>query len=252
MIRNLKALGLALTALFALSAVAASTASAQTPIQGELTADGPVTLTAEETGGAGANALTAFGATVECSGSIYTGHKWETTPHELLPKWSTTATLTPHYKEVNGAGKPNCVAKPINGTATVDMNGCDYVIHLGLKINNENTYGVTFDIECPDGKEITVTIFHSTNPTHTGTPYCTIHVPEQTGLKGAHAKNTPEGHVGITGTIEGIKLTRTTHGTLLCPTEQTAENGKFDIDVTVSGDDVDGFDTPIEISDEVL
>jgi type 1 fimbria pilin len=45
MIRNLKALGLALFALLALGAVAASTASAQVAEQGELTSDGTVTLT---------------------------------------------------------------------------------------------------------------------------------------------------------------------------------------------------------------
>jgi hypothetical protein len=44
---RLKTLGLALVAVFALSAVAASAASAQ---QGKLTSDGPVTLTITETG----------------------------------------------------------------------------------------------------------------------------------------------------------------------------------------------------------
>ncbi len=55
MIRNLKALGLTLAAVFAMSAIAASAASAQ---QGTLTSDGPVTLYGTETGPAGSNAIT--------------------------------------------------------------------------------------------------------------------------------------------------------------------------------------------------
>lgn len=50
MIRNLKALGLALVAAFAMSAVTTSVASAQ---QGTLTSDGPVTLKTNELGIAG-------------------------------------------------------------------------------------------------------------------------------------------------------------------------------------------------------
>jgi hypothetical protein len=257
MIHNLKALGLALMAAFALSAVVASAASAQN--QGWLTTDGTdVTLTGTETGGAGANALTAFGGTVECPGSVYTGHKVLTVKeteegkkHERIPNKSTTATITPHYKQTNDKGEPNCVVAGTGLTVTVDMNGCDYVVHIGTKIV-AGEYKVTYDIVCPTGKDITVTIFHSTNPKHEGTPYCTMHIPPQNGLVGGRAKNTTSGHIGLLGTVEGIEIIRTKHGagTLLCPTDSTVKTGKFDIDATVSGDNSLGAATEISLSDE--
>jgi hypothetical protein len=126
MIRNPKALGLALVAVFAMSAMATSAASAQ---QGELTSkpvEG-VTLIGSETGEAGSNALTAFGLRIECPQSTYTGHKYSETPHTLIPNGATTVTLTPDYKEENH----NCRSFPGNFPMTVSMNGCDYVLHFG-------------------------------------------------------------------------------------------------------------------------
>ena len=122
---NLKALGLALVAVFALSAVAASAASAQ---QGTLTSTGPVTLTATETGAA-QNWFEAFGARVECPGSTINGHKVATTPHVPIPVPATQATLTPKWLETVG-GLPNCKVPGLGLTATIDMNGCDFVASI--------------------------------------------------------------------------------------------------------------------------
>jgi hypothetical protein len=257
MIRNLKALGLALMAAFALSAMTASGASAQN--QGWLTTDGTdVTLTGTETGGAGANAWTMFGGTMECPGSVYTGHKVLTVKeteegkkHERVPNKSTTFTTTPHYKQTNDKGEPNCVVAGTGLTVTIDMNGCDYVIHIGTKIM-AGEYNFTLDIVCPTGKEIATTMFHSINPKHEGTPYCTMHIPPQNGLAGGKAKNTTSGHIGLIGTVEGIEMIRTKHGsgTLLCPTNSTFKSAKWDTDVTLSGDNAEGKATEISVSDE--
>jgi hypothetical protein len=202
--RNLKLLGLALTAALALSAVAATTASAQ---KGMFTSDGPSTMTSAETAGGSENFLSALGMKIECPGSTYTGHKYNVTPHELIPNNVTTATVTPHFKQTNH----NCRS---GGTfpVTIHMNGCDFVIHLGETTpagNKEGTYGVTFDIICPAGQEITLTIYTTTALHTENKPFCVLHLKEQLGLKGAHLTDTGNGFVDATGSIEGLHVTRT-------------------------------------------
>jgi hypothetical protein len=254
MIRNLKALGLVLVAVFAMGAMVASAASAQ----GKLTSDGPVTLTGTETG-IESNYFEAFaGLKVECPDSAYTGHKYTTeaeTTHDektgvvkhnlLVPSGATTATLTPHYNEANH----NCL---VNGTVfepTIDMNGCDYVIHLGATVTpGTDTYAVTFDVVCPPGKEITVTIWTNTDlHTAAGAPFCVVHVPPQVNRPGAHAKDTTNGHIDLEGTVTGITAKRTASAThpALCP-HTTTTTAKFKLDVTVKGHN--GVKGPTNIS----
>jgi hypothetical protein len=228
MIRNLKVLGLALVAVFAMSALAASAASAQ-GVQGEFTTSNGTaqTLIGTETGaaGSGANALTALGAKVECPGSTLTGHKFNVTPHVAIPNKETTATITPHYK--------NCAAfNPASHPATVTMNGCDYVLHLGVTTGGvAGTYGATVDIVCPAGKVIEVHVYN--NVAHTEL-LCTIKVKGgQNGLAGAHATNTAgTGTFDISGLILGIHVER--EGLCLLDGKgSTTANGEFDIDVNV-------------------
>ncbi len=168
---NLKALGLALFAVFAMSAVAASTASAQ---NAKITTDGEsVTLTGTETGEPLANSFTAFGQTLRCPGSTFTGHKFETTPHVPVPNNAENVTITPTYV--------NCVdqnEKPL----TVSMNGCDYEFrHATTKNPNENTYTVTVYIVCSAGQ---IEIKGG---------FCTVKVPAQGEKSGFHLKE----HTGI-------------------------------------------------------
>jgi hypothetical protein len=231
---KLKALGVALAAIFTIGVVVASAASAQ---QGILTSDGPVTLTGTETG-VEANRLTAFGTFVECPGSTYTGHKYSETPHKFLPSGATTATLTPKYKEKTAEGAPNCKGA-LNTNVTIDMNGCDYVAHLGETTpteDEEGTYGVTFDVVCPEGKEITVTLWlneaaHTSEP---AAPKCIIHIPSQNGLSGAHATDTGNGTIDLTGAIKGITA-KQTRNSILCPAGTHTATAEFDLDVKVTG-----------------
>jgi hypothetical protein len=98
MIRNLKALGLALVAVFALSAVAASAASAQ---QGFITSTGPVTLDGVEDGTNyfEIHNLEPFGKVrVECPGSTFKGHEVGST--KGIPSGAKTATITPNYNNL--------------------------------------------------------------------------------------------------------------------------------------------------------
>jgi len=243
MIRNLKALGLAMVAVFALSAVAASTASAQ---QGTITSDGPFTLTGTETGVAGSNALTAFGLKVECPGSTYTGHKYNITPHERIPSGATTFTLTPHYND-----EPHgCLVTPGNFRLTVDKNGCDFVGHLGETTGGvAGTYGTTVDIVCPAGQEITLTLATNTTDLTNNKLMCIQHIPPQVGLTGPHLKQTEGGHLGLVGTVTNIKMTETASAThpILCPKKETL-TAEFHADITVKGDNAAGEPTALTLS----
>jgi hypothetical protein len=120
MIHKFKALGLALVAVLAMSAVVASAASAQ------FTANSyPTTVTA--TSALGNDVLTVDGSSTECS-VHYEG---------TLSEASTTLTVKPTWT--------NCKAFGF-ASATMNTNGCDYVFHSGGSL----------DIECPVGKTITL------------------------------------------------------------------------------------------------
>jgi hypothetical protein len=241
MMRNLKALVLALTAVFALGAVSASAASAA---QGWLTSDGPVTLVATETGAAGSNQITAFSVGDECPGSTYNGHKYNVTPHEEIPTHATTVTLTPEYNQ------PNCRLNGLTLKVTLTLNGCDYVLHLGETNGTADTYNVTYDIVCP-GPSVITTRMWTAGESHTNPPVCVIHVPPQTGFAGGVAKDTTNGTIDLTGTVKGISATETASAShpFLCP-GGTTTIAKIDIDVNVIGKNAFNEATEIGLSEE--
>ncbi len=234
MTRNLKALGLAFFAMFALGAVAASAALA-TPV---LTSDGPVTLDGVETGTPGVdNSLTFEGHVVKCPGSTYTGHEYNVTPHEFIEPPVSTVTINPQYNQ------SECAADEFS--ATVVTEGCDYVFHTGEKIS-EGTYSVTADVVCETGKAIYVEAF--AGESH-GFRVCTDKVPAQTGIEGtAHLTNTPESggvpdDIDLAGTFEGI----TVHQSGLCGTASGA-TGVLHVDLTITGTNESGGATGVTIS----
>lgn len=244
MIRNLKTLGLALAAVFAFSALAASVASAQ---QGKFTSDGPVTVTGEETAGSAllANAITGPIGNITCDGSKYTGHKYNATPHGLISSGETTVTITPHVTTL-------CTAHiPISGTrpATVTMNGCDYVIHLGQTTGGANTYGVTTDVVCPPTKQIEVHIYKTGSVSHPDADsICTIKIGETNnqGITGLHETSTPvSDDIDLGGTLLDVH-TETT-GTL-CGSS-TNETADLHLDVTLKGHNAAGASTGITLTD---
>jgi hypothetical protein len=237
MIRNLKTIGLALVAVLAVSAMTASAASAQ---KGKLTSDGPVTLHIKENPAPAINALTSFGSETKCPNSSYTGHKYNVTPHGLIASGETTATITPHYNQ----------AACTSGTfsSTVDMNGCDYVFHVGNTTGGvAGTYGVTADVVCPVGGHIVVTVW--SGETHVAPEFivCTVTVKPQTGLIGPHLTNQAGGqHVLIKGTFNNVHVTRS--GACTGGPTQTTTEGQFHIDATISGTNAAGGATAINIS----
>lgn len=236
MICNLRALGLVLAAVFMMSLVGVSSASAQTI--GKITSDGPVTQIATTTGSPGSSAITGFGSKLECPKATYTGHKYNATPHELLQSGSTTATINIHYGLCNAFGLP----------MTVDMNGCDFVFHF-TETNGANSYAITEKAVCPEGQHITVTVF-SSNANHVNNkPFCHVTITENaTGYTGISAIDTGNGFVDMTGTTAGIVgHKKSPTGSVLCP-EETDNNMSFHIDLTGSGTNSAGEFTALSMS----
>jgi hypothetical protein len=236
MIRNLKALGLALAAVFALSAVAASAASAQV---GTITSTGNVTLTGTENAGQ-PNAFTTFGLEIKCPGSTYTFHKLNSST-AFIPNDSSTATITPHYKQP-------CVAEPGGFPTTIDMNGCDYAITLGTTVV-ANKYNTTFHVVCAGANQITTTIFTTAAKHAENKPFCKLHMGTQSNLAGATATDNLNGTIQINGTVKGITEQRTNGGEdpLLCAAAQT-NTAELDINITASGKNEIGSATSVSLS----
>jgi hypothetical protein len=229
MIRNLKALGLTLAAVFAMSAVAASGASAQT--QGHLTTThgGAVTLIAEENVGT-VNALTSFGESVKCPGSFYTGHKVDVTPHEPVPNGATEITLTPHYNQTE--------CETSGGLdLTIEMHSCDYDLIVGGTTAplGTGTYSLSAKITCSTpGDKIHLGVWGA-GTSHTEGRLCTIEVGAQGPLTGPHITNNANETLTASGSFTGITLTR--HGLCLLDGKGTTTNtGQFHLNATVEGE----------------
>jgi hypothetical protein len=234
MIRNLKVMGLALVAVFAFAAMSASAASAQ---NGKLTSTGPVTLDGTEIAGA-TNSFTAFGAEVKCPGSTITGHKYNVTPHELIPSGAETATLTPDIIQ------PNCVAIEGGTThkATVTMNGCDYVLHIGeTDTSKPDTYKTTVTVVCPAGKSIIVDVYFSAS--NENLKVCEITVGPQTPSGPPTLTDETNGHLTLNGTYTEIHASRSG----VCG-NSSEEHAQFHANFTITGTNAAGESTSISLS----
>jgi hypothetical protein len=254
MIRNFKALGLALVAVLALGGAVVSSASAQ---QGLLTSTGPVTLTGAETGGGGgapggpltltakqtgaegSNALTAFAGKVVCANATYTGHKVTTTPHGLISSDVTQVTVTPHYGKCTLFGKP----------ATVDMNGCDYVFDFE-GTSGPGKFNVKTTITCPSEKDIEMTMFETETKHTEGSSFCRFVITESAaGYTGLSATDTGNGRIDINGSAKGLTVDEKSGEPVLCA-EATTTSGEMHLDIEVEGKSAGGAAVPIVISDE--
>lgn len=229
MIRNLKALSLALVAVFAMSAVVGSPASAQ---QGELTSDGPVKLTGKDSGEK--ISLTGFEMSVTCEGEYTIGLENET-PHTF---WDPSIifvaifTIAPHYN--------NCEAS--TGETTLTMNGCDYLIHV-VNDGGGGEFGTTADIVCPGSSQIEVHMYSSSSHSLS---ICTVKVPPQTGATGGVLKTISEGGVHkltLKGPISGLKVTKSG----LCGSGEI-NNGALDVHAVIGGINKAGEPTGITVT----
>jgi hypothetical protein len=223
MIRNLKVLGLALVAVFAMSAVAAGAASAE---KYAFHSAGPFTTLTGTQAGATNDVFTTDGGKVTCNTATYHG--------TIEAEETTTISLAPTYS--------SCTLEPF-GSAVVSTNGCTYLIHAETRVG-ENDYTTNTDIVCPAGKEITVvgTLF--------GTTKCTIHIPAQnlgTGITVTNATSAGgvsdiQAHISFSN----IKYTETAgSGFGACTSTSGTANGAYSGFATISGDDSIG--EPLDI-----
>jgi hypothetical protein len=130
MIRSVKLLALAATAALALTAFVASAAQAAPEFHAEKV---PVIYHGEQVK---QHVFTVDTGIVKCNVATFEGTETVNT--------KTTTTLTPTYQ--------NCTAFGVK--ATIDTNGCDYLIHLTQ--GGTTPYPTTTDVNCPT-KPIEVT-----------------------------------------------------------------------------------------------
>jgi hypothetical protein len=201
MIRNLKTLGLAFFAVFAMSAVVASAASATPKFFSE---QEDTTLTGSQ-GMAIANVFTTDMGELKCKSVKFDG--------TMGPVETTTLTLKPTYQECQLAGE----------NALVTVNGCRYVFHLG---ENTETLAAKMSIECPDGETLVVEV-----------PECAITIPPQAGL--GEAKFTNEGEETTRAVIADLNIGGihyVEHGAGCENETVTTNNGTYTGQITIKGE----------------
>jgi hypothetical protein len=187
MIRNLKLLGLAIAAVLTMSAIAASAASAD-----DFTSEkNPVTVTGK---GNGANVfvITITAGVVKCKESSYAA---------VMTPMTTSMTLTPSIPVKTTGGEQNCTG--FGFPAEVNTNGCTFTYTIGAA----TTGGM--DVNCPAGKEITVTAKSGE------TIKCTAHFPSQSWSSGVSYGNTGAGatrEVDVSLSVTGLVVYKHTAG----------------------------------------
>jgi len=206
--RKLKALGLAMLAVFAMSAVAAQGASAAASLTAE---SSPAALSGSALSPQ-VFKLTGLGVESVCqkvgvSGNVTSG--------------STTITVAPLYEDCKSFGL----------TSTIDVNGCHFLFHITGTLTPNVSYDGSADLTCAAGSNIVITAGIIGNR-------CEVDVEPQTGLttiEGFNKTGTPK-DVEIKANITGIKYTVTKdEGT--CPLSKVGEtrnDGDYTGSVTVN------------------
>ena len=173
MTRNLKALGLALVAVFAMSALAAGSASAaEFHSEGENTTVKASQVTT--------HVFKTTAGEVTCAKATFEGNQ--------AAKTASSITVNASYTEchINFFGT--------KVSATVNMNGCDYVLYAANKADVVTAAGCTVEVGAQTGK---TTVNYSNNGTHIDIS------PNLTGLVYNHSGFTCGTGSGTTGTYTG-------------------------------------------------
>jgi hypothetical protein len=226
MIRKLKALGVAITAVLALSAVAASgaqafeftssnTAKAGHPHEHTIS-HGTQTTSHVFTAGEG------FGG-ISCAVAEFEGTGTGT---------DTTVRSLPTYE--------NC-KDSFGRTAHVSTNGCEYEFHAKVKVNSD-LYTGTSNLLCPTGKSITVEI------TSSGSVVCTVHIGPQTGISPIKFElgTSQPTDIVVNSEAANVKST-TTGGFFSCGvSEGSHTDGTYTGKTTVTG--INTFNEPMDLT----
>ena len=162
MIRNLKALGLALVAVFAMSAMAASAAQAEDP---------------------GHFGAAEYPATINAVGETVQEFVSPTLGALTCANVSGVSTLEEPSDELTGENiqYSNCDAGGGLFPVTVDTNNCHFTFELDTMIDDNTGEGGVIIEGCDDATGITITVFAFGSTQHLPEELiCEIHVPEQT------------------------------------------------------------------------
>jgi len=227
MTRNLKALGLALVALFAMGVLTASVASA---------ANDQFTTTKTTAWATGTSHDNIFKITTspnanefKCTTSQFTA---------TIENKKTEATVLASYTgKTNATPHTSVECNATIGSVKVDMNDCHYKL-TGFTDKEHPALSKKFDakiwITCPAGKEIVIT----------GPLGCTVKVHEQTPTEGGVVYRNLPLHAGkpaveVEATVTGITYTSDCIG---IPAE--ANNADYNGTVVVTGFEDDSIQNP--------
>jgi hypothetical protein len=256
MIRNLKALGLALVAVFAFAAITSSAAQAT------------VQFTGYETPGVTHVHTILKGTTenIEPFSETYTTAIGKIHCHVTYEATSLTGIDTELTVKVTKLTKPeetsveDCITTigTTKFTTHVRYNGCDYQFTNPKKLKADEYTG-TIDVKCPEGKEIEVEI----TKLNEAVKKCLLKVPggaknENLGhiIYRNERKPVGETHVTVESTISkanGKGITYTTEGGILNCGQvdgEHVEGGEYVGKVTLAGFDTAGKPLDIEVSGE--
>ena len=240
--RKLRALGLALFAAFAMSAVAAQGASAVTHDFHSSSESGTTYLTAEHDEGA-ANTEQVFwdnenGAdTINCTEvAVRNASITEDEDPENPGQTVNSVTAEPVYGNEELKCKAHQGETEVN--ARITTNGCKYTFHGETTEDVTGNQSAPVNLTCPPEKEITidVTVFG----------FVCTHIPPQE-LEGAVYKNEPTEPETLTieAKIHGIHSTTTENSAC---NEGTNTNGKYEGNVTVKGFEDEAHEKPVNIT----
>jgi hypothetical protein len=260
MTRNLKALGLALMAVFAFAAITSSAAQATPQFTGYDTVNGvPGEHTHTILKGTTEN-IEPFAETFTAFGKIECHVTYEATS---LTGVDTTLTVKPTaFKTPKTTEGTHCVATLAGSefTVHVNFNSCDYVFHSGKKLKLNEEYTGTVDVHCDTpGDHIDLKV---TKP-GTEETKCTIKVPgggKNDGLSHIIYRNerkpAGETHVTAEATVNkanGKGITYTSEGGVLncgVANGEHVEAAEYEGKVTLEGRDTENKPLDIEVSGE--
>lgn len=233
--RNLKALGLALMAVIALSALATSSGTASpnptwTPTEGPTTLHG-VQLPNEGPGKTNALTLPAVGKQITCTTTTLDGL---TTLFGPTPE----ASFTPTYEGCQTPG----------GWVTITHNECRKRFFHLTTVPGTAHYTTTAQLICPPGKQIEIHTY--IDPDHNFS-VCTIDIPPQVFNGAFTVTNTPgqgpsTNSVIIEGTA-GFQYTVTPSGPAPCNAHGIFFDGITHTNITITGQDHVGLHRGIHV-----
>lgn len=188
MIRNLKAMGLAVVAVLALGAMSASAAHA-TAGTATVEGGGAVGYTATQIGGGHTFTLPG-GRTLSCATAVFSG---------TVTDGSSETVATPTYETCHAVVSGSTVP------ATVTLNGCTY--RFTLETPSGSFWNALTHLECPGaGVQIHLYLNHENHTNNIN--LCTYEVKPQT-VSGVRFSNAANGDIQINAVEAEVTLTKT-------------------------------------------